>query len=137
MKKASLFTIFAGGMLFGFGLTWSGMTRPEVVLSFLRFEDYGLMLVLGSAVFTTLVVFQLAPRLMDRPVLEKNFDTHFTADTKSTLIGAALFGVGWGISGVCPGPAIAGLGSGNWPLLISLLGLFAGAWCHGLFMSRE
>lgn len=53
------------------------------------------------------------------------------------LLGAALFGIGWGISGVCPGPAIAGLGAGNYPLLWSLAGLFAGAWAQGWWASRK
>jgi uncharacterized membrane protein YedE/YeeE len=56
---------------------------------------------------------------------------------RDTLVGAALFGVGWGLSGVCPGPAIAGLGSGNWPLIFSVLGLFAGAWVHGWWASQR
>lgn len=137
MKQSSLFTIFAGGMLFGFGLTWAGMSQPEIVLSFLRFEDYGLVLVLGSATFTTLVVYQVAPRLMGKPVLESSFGSHFSGDLKPTLVGAAIFGIGWGISGVCPGPAIAGLGMGSWNLLLCLAAMFAGSWCHGFYMSRK
>ena len=137
MKQSSLLTIFAGGMLFGYGLAWAGMTKPEVVLSFLRFEDFGLMLVLGFATLTTLLVYQLAPRLMQKPVLEKSFGSHFSGDMKPTLVGAAIFGIGWGISGVCPGPAIAGLGMGSWNLLWCLGAMFAGSWCHGLYMSRK
>ena len=70
MSRLSCFAVFAGGILFGFGLAWSGMTKPEIVLSFLRFQDYGLMLVLGSAVITTLIVYQVAPRVLAKPVLE-------------------------------------------------------------------
>lgn len=137
MKPASLFAIFIFGGLFGFGLTWSGMSKPEVVLTFLRFEDFGLVLVLGSAVLTTFLTFKLAPRIMGKPVLEDTFREHLNIDTVTTLKGSALFGVGWGISGVCPGPAFAGLGSGNWPLLLCLACMFAGAWCHGLLESRR
>ncbi len=136
MKFSSLASIFLGGALFGFGLTWSGMNKPEVVLTFLRFEDYGLMLVLGFATSTTLLVYQLAPRLMRKPLLESSFGSHFSGDLKPTLIGAAIFGVGWGVSGVCPAPAIAGLGMGSWNLLVALAGMLAGSWCHGLYMSR-
>ena len=50
-----------------------------------------------------------------------------------TLGGAAMFGIGWGLSGVCPGPAMAGLGAGNWPLLIALAAMVAGAWFQGRF----
>ena len=91
MNRVSLFAIFAGGVVFGFGLTWSGMTKPEIVLSFLRFQDYGLMLVLGSAVVTTLIVFQFAPRVMAKPVLEREFGSHHSGDLKPTLVGAAIF----------------------------------------------
>ena len=136
MKFSSLVSIFLGGALFGFGLTWSGMNKPEVVLTFLRFEDYGLMLVLGSATTTTLLVYQLAPRVMGKPLLEQSFGSHFSAEMKPTIIGAAIFGVGWGISGLCPAPAIAGLGMGSWNLLVALAAMFAGSWCHGLYMSR-
>jgi uncharacterized membrane protein YedE/YeeE len=51
---------------------------------------------------------------------------------RDTLNGAALFGVGWGLCGVCPGPAIAGLGAGNWNLLWALAGIALGALVQGL-----
>lgn len=137
MRIASSVSILLGGVLFGFGLAWAGMIKPEVVLSFLRFEDFGLLLVLGSAVTTTLLIYQLAPRLMKKPVFEVSFGTHALGGMRDTLVGAMLFGIGWGLSGVCPGPAIAGLGSGNWPLLWSVIGLFAGAWVQGWWASRR
>lgn len=137
MKPLSLLAVLAGGMLFGFGLAWSTMIRPEVVLSFLRFQDFGLLLVLGGAVVVTAIAYQLAPRLMRKPLLEPAFGKHPSVLDAGTLGGAAIFGVGWGLSGVCPGPAIAGLGAGNWPLLIALAGMFAGAWAHGWLMSRR
>ncbi len=136
MKPISLFAVLLGGILFGFGLTWSTMIQPEVVLSFLRFQDFGLLLVLGGAVVVTAVVYQLAPRLLRKPLFEPGFGKHPSALNASTLGGAAIFGVGWGLSGVCPGPAIAGLGAGNWPLLLALVGMFAGAWLHGWLQSR-
>ena len=48
-----------------------------------------------------------------------------------TIGGAALFGVGWGLSGVCPGPAIANLGTGDWPVAVALAGMVAGAYIQG------
>lgn len=112
------------------------MIKPEVVLSFLTFDDFGLVLVLGSAVTTTLLVFQIVPRVMKKPLLENAFGRHLLVSTKDTVVGAILFGIGWGLSGVCPGPAIAGLGAGNWPLLVSVAGLFAGAYCQGWWASQ-
>lgn len=126
-----LATLVAGA-LFGFGLSVSTMIRPEVVLSFLRFQDFGLMLVMGGAVIVVLLVYKLAPRLLARPVLGDRFHVHPSVWNRDTLIGAALFGVGWGLCGVCPGPAIAGLGAGNWSLLWALAGIALGALVQGL-----
>ena len=65
-----------------------------------------------------------------------SLDTLFPLGMFHYIAGGHL-GVGWGLSGVCQVPAIAGLGSGNWPLIFSVLGLFAGAWAHGWWASRS
>ncbi|MDP3655142.1 MAG: YeeE/YedE thiosulfate transporter family protein [Rhodoferax sp.] len=122
----------AAGALFGFGLSLSTMVRPEVVLGFLRFQDFGLMLVMGGAVLVVLLAYQLAPRLLKRPLLDDHFHTHPSVWNRDTAVGAALFGVGWGLCGVCPGPAIAALGTGNFDLLWALAGIALGALVQGL-----
>jgi uncharacterized membrane protein YedE/YeeE len=122
----------AAGVFFGFGLSYSTMIQPEVVLSFLRFEDFGLALVMGGAVMVALLAYKLAPRLMRRPLLDDHFNKHPSVWNRDTAVGAALFGVGWGLCGVCPGPAIAGLGAGNWDLLWALAGIALGALVQGL-----
>ena len=132
MSAARGLATLAAGVLFGFGLSYSTMIRPEVVLSFLRFEDFGLMLVMGGAVVVVALVYKLAPRLLTRPLLGDHFHTHPSAWNRDTAVGAALFGVGWGLCGVCPGPAIAGLGAGNWDLLWALAGITLGALVQGL-----
>lgn len=132
MSAARGLATLAAGALFGFGLSYSSMIRPEVVLSFLRFEDFGLMLVMGGAVVVVALVYKLAPRLLARPLLGDHFHTHPSAWNGDTAVGAALFGVGWGLCGVCPGPAIAGLGAGNWDLLWALAGIALGALVQGL-----
>lgn len=137
MRAMSNLVIGFGGLLFGFGLAMSGMIKPEVVLAFLTFNDLGLLLVLGGAVTVTLLTYQIVPRWRRRPLLESQFNRHQTVGVRHTVVGALLFGIGWGLSGVCPGPAVAGLGAGNWPLLASLAGLFAGAWRHGWWASRH
>lgn len=128
MKAAA--TVIGGG-LFGFGLAWSGMVRPEVVLSFLQFRDFGLMLVMGGALGVTLLAYTLLPRLAARPLFGGAFEPHTARMQRDTFVGSALFGVGWGLSGVCPGPAIAGLGTGNGQLLWVLAAMAVGAWLHG------
>jgi len=129
-RRSALATLVAG-MLFGFGLALSTMVQPEVVLAFLRFQDAGLMLVMGGGVAVTMLAYQGAPRRWSRPWLGGSFGAHASAWNRDTALGAALFGVGWGLSGVCPGPAIAGLGTGNLDLLWALAGMALGALVQG------
>jgi uncharacterized membrane protein YedE/YeeE len=131
MKRANFLAVLLAGALFGFGLAFSTMISPEVVLSFLRLHDFGLMLVMGGAVAVTLLAYQLAPRWLRTPLLGGSFQAHVSVLNRDTLVGAAIFGIGWGLCGVCPGPAIAGLGTGNWALLWALAGIFAGAYLQG------
>lgn len=131
MSPVAWLCVLVSGALFGFGLSASTMIQPEVVLSFLRFTDFGLLWVLGSASLLTLITYQLAPKVMDAPLFAKFFGVHPSTMDSDTLVGACFFGIGWGICGVCPGPAIAGLGAGNWPLLITLLAMLLGAYCQG------
>ncbi len=123
--------VLAAGVLFGFGLALSTMVKPEVVLSFLRFQDMGLALVMGGGVLVALIGYKLVPRWLKQPLLGGRFLHHISHWNRDTLIGSAVFGIGWGLSGVCPGPAIAGLGTGNWSLLWALLGIAAGAGLQG------
>ncbi|MFZ3219448.1 MAG: DUF6691 family protein [Rhodoferax sp.] len=137
MSFAKFLAVLASGILFGLGLAVSTMVSPEVVLSFLRFQDWGLMLVMGGAVCVTVLVYQLAPRLLGRPVLGDHFSVRPSVLDRDTVLGAAIFGVGWGICGVCPGPAIAGLGTGNWSLLVALAGIALGAYAQGWLKDRQ
>lgn len=135
MKDA--LAVLASGALFGFGLALSGMVRPEVVLSFLQFRDWGLTLVMGGALTVTLLAYQLVPRMRRAPLLGAAYEAHSARMHRDTFVGAALFGVGWGLSGVCPGPAIAGLGTGNLQMLWVIAGLAAGAWLQGVWASAS
>ncbi|MDP4598389.1 MAG: YeeE/YedE family protein [Pseudomonadales bacterium] len=134
MSLPFLLSVLVAGALFGFGLSYATMIQPEVVLAFLRFEDFGLLWVLGSASLLTMLTYQLLPRLLKKPLLAPAFKAHAATLDRNTLVGAAIFGIGWGISGVCPGPALAGLGAGNWPMLLALAGIFAGAYVQGRLM---
>jgi uncharacterized membrane protein YedE/YeeE len=136
MKILAILFVLAGGLMVGYGLSVSMMVRPEVVLSFLRFEDLGLLLVLAGASGVALLAYQLAPRIMHKPLAAQAFGVHLSVLNARTLVGAAIFGIGWGMCGVCPGPALAGLGAGNWPLLFSLAGMLAGAYVQGRFFGE-
>jgi uncharacterized membrane protein YedE/YeeE len=128
--------VYIGGILFGFGLAYSGMTKQEIVLSFLRLEDLGLVFVMGGAAAVTFLAVNVVPKLIKSPLLGGAFKPRISPLTRNTLIGAAIFGVGWGISGQCPGSAIASLGTGNWPVAIGIACMFLGAYLRGRFIKN-
>ena len=101
------------GALFGVGLAMSGMTDPRRVLGFLDlFGDFDptLLFVLGGAVMMTIVAFRFVLR-RGSPVLAQTFHVSNLRQIDRRLLGgAAIFGIGWGIAGYCPGPVLAGLG---------------------------
>jgi len=105
-------TIFGSGILFGAGLTLGGMTDPKRVRGFLDLFgnwDPTLAFVMGGAVLVMAVAWIVQPRLA-RPLFADAFSIPTRRDLSPKLIGgAALFGIGWGIAGLCPGPGIAAL----------------------------
>ena len=123
--------VLLGGVAFGFGLALSGMAKPEVVLSFLHLEDLGLLLVMGGAVGVTTLAYQLGPRYLARPALG-TFEPYRASLNRRTILGAALFGLGWGVCGLCPGAALASLGIGNTEVLWGIGGMFLGAYVQGV-----
>ncbi len=130
--------IFAGGLIFGFGLGFSHMARPEVVLNFLQFTDFGLLFVMFGAAIVTGVAFAVMPRVCDRaPLTGDTYGRRLKPFDRNVLIGGAIFGVGWGLSGICPGAAYASLGVGNVTILWALAGMFVGAYLQGVVRSRE
>jgi uncharacterized membrane protein YedE/YeeE len=131
--------IVVGGLLFGFGLGYSQMARPEVVLDFLQLQDVGLLFVMGGAALVTGTTITLATRFLDRaPLTDDRYEKRNKSFDRRVLLGGAIFGVGWGISGICPGSAYASLGLGNYPILIGLVGMFLGAYAQGYWRaSRE
>ncbi|OIB58054.1 YeeE/YedE family protein [Natrialba sp. SSL1] len=139
-KRHPLFIplIFVGGLIFGFGLGFSHMARPEVVLNFLQFEDFGLLFVMGGAAVVTGIAFALVPRLFDRaPLTGDIYGRRLKSFDRNVLIGGAIFGVGWGLSGICPGAAYASLGVGNVTILWALAGMFVGAYLQGYWRSQR
>ena len=119
----------AAGLVFGLGLSLSGMLDPARVQGFLDVTgawDPTLMFVLGGAVSVALAGFALARRL-PRPALDARFDWPGNRRIDARLIGgAALFGIGWGLSGLCPGPAVAALSTGALPVIVFVTAMLAG-----------
>lgn len=123
------------GILFGIGLALSQMTNPAKVLNFLDIAgnwDPSLIFVMVGALAVTTLCFRA---ILKRPT--PLFDKQFYLSSKSAidkplLIGAAIFGIGWGISGYCPGPSIAGLGLGNFEAVVMVSSIYMGFMIHRL-----
>lgn len=123
-----LVNLFAGA-LFGLGLAISGMVDPAKVIGFLNVAgdwDPTLAFVMGGALLVTIPAFRLIFK-RPRPVLVDEFElpTKKGLDTR-LLGGSALFGVGWGLSGFCPGPAVTALATGLTPVFAFVVAMIAG-----------
>lgn len=130
--------IYVGGLIFGFGLAISGMARPEVVLDFLQFDDFGLLFVMGGAAVVTGITFAIATRFLDRaPLTASEYTRRVKEFDRNVIIGGSIFGVGWGLSGICPGAAYASVGIGNYPILWAIAGMFLGAYAQGYWRAAH
>lgn len=134
-----LVSLFAG-FVFAAGLVMSGMTQPSKVLAFLDVKemaagpfpgnwDPSLAFVMGGAVMVTLVAFFATPRASVRPWFGRAFvlPRREMIDLRLVL-GAIFFGVGWGLSGYCPGPAMATLLIGQMDTVIFVMAMLPGMW---------
>ncbi|SDL40042.1 DUF6691 family protein [Paracoccus chinensis] len=122
---------FLSGLVFGLGLVLSGMADPAKVLNFLDLTgrwDPSLAFVMGGATLTAFIGYRLVWR-RSAPVLEARFDlpTNSRID-RPLVLGAALFGIGWGIGGFCPGPAWTALPLLAPGTLVFLPAMLAGLW---------
>lgn len=109
----NLLCAFLAGLGFGIGLMVSGMVDPSIVLAFLDVTggwDPSLAFVMGGALSVFSPGYWLLKRHLSRPLFSKSFFIPTVTDVDRPLVlGAILFGMGWGISGVCPGPAVANI----------------------------
>ncbi len=133
---------FFSGALFALGLVVSGMTQPAKVLGFLNlaglahgiswvgkpgYWDPSLALVMGGALCVSLLAFAITPRAGAKPWLAASFELPTRHDIDLHLVvGAALFGVGWGLAGYCPGPAFASLLTGSMDVLVFVVACAVG-----------
>ena len=135
----SLGVQFLLGLLFGSGLVIAGMSDPQKVLNFLDFSaiptggwDPSLAFVLGGTIIITFIGYRFVLK-RNQPV----FDTQFYLPLKQridlpVIVGPAIFGIGWGLSGFCPGPAFTALGTGSMQAIVfvvaMLVGMIAARW---------
>ena len=139
MSAARLLAALAAGLIFGLGLSLSGMLDPARVQGFLdvtgAFDGRGtwdptLAFVLGGAVSVAGAGYALARRL-PRPAFDGTFQYPTNRQIDRPLLGgAALFGVGWGLSGFCPGPAVAALSTGAPPVAVFVAAMLLGMAAH-------
>ena len=115
-----MISAFGAGLLFGIGLWLSGMANPQKVLAFLDVAgnwDPSLLLVMGGAVAVTALAF--------RPLLRREMSFKQAIDAP-LVMGAAIFGIGWGIGGYCPGPALTALATFSADVLVFVGAMIAG-----------
>lgn len=128
------------GVLFGAGLAVSGMADPARVRAFLDVMgrwDPTLGFVMAGAMLPMIVAWRIKARL-DRPLVGDGFHVPSTSKIDGQLVsGAALFGVGWGIAGLCPGPAIADLAVRPLPAAVFVAAMLSGMFVNRLITSRN
>ncbi len=118
------------GAVFGFGLVLSDMIDPDRVLAFLTLNsgkwDPTLAFVMGGAILPMLLAWRISAQ-REQPFLGGEFPPRPTGGPDRKLMaGAILFGIGWGVIGLCPGPALAGLLIGGWPVALFVAAAFGG-----------
>lgn len=118
------------GAVFGFILSRAGATRFEVINGMFLFSDFQLYFVIGGAFLLNLVAFQALSRsgITGRGGAALNLPTRVFHP--GIVPGAVIFGIGWAVTGTCPGTAMAQLGEGHLASLATLGGIFAGAWIY-------
>jgi uncharacterized membrane protein YedE/YeeE len=130
------------GLIFGVGLTISGMIDPKKVKDFLDFAaipsggwDPSLAFVMGGAVVVAFFFYRFAGA---KPVAAERYHPATYKQIDARLLGgAAVFGVGWGLSGLCPGPAIANLAIAPRDVILFIIAMAAGSWATGLYFGWQ
>jgi uncharacterized protein len=131
---------FGTGLVFGLGLLVSGMANPEKVLAFLDLAgawDPSLALVMGGAIAVGVVAFRLAAR-RERSLLGEPMRLPTRRDLDAPLVlGSLGFGIGWGLAGFCPGPALVALGAGEIKALVFVAAMLAGMGLYEVIERRR
>ncbi|WP_337267491.1 YeeE/YedE family protein [Oryzifoliimicrobium ureilyticus] len=137
------YRIFASvlcGLLFGVGLVISDMVNPARVLAFLDVTggwDPSLAFVMGGALIPSSIAYAIKRRRR-KPMLDGAFHVPASRTIDRPLVtGAVLFGLGWGLVGLCPGPAIASLVTGRWQVVLFAAAMLAGMFAYRIVTSRQ
>ncbi len=132
------FSLFAG-IIFGFGLILAGMANPAKVLAFLDLAgawDPSLAFVMGGAILVGLITFTMAKkRSLSLLGLQMRLPTSTKID-KRLVLGSLIFGIGWGLAGICPGPAFVLLGIGSLKGIVFIIAMLVGMWLFARWDNR-
>lgn len=135
-----LATALVSGLIFGLGLSLSGMLDPVRVQGFLDVFgawDPSLAFILGGAVLVAFIGVAVSGRLK-KPVFDAQFHLPGTHKIDRRLvIGSALFGIGWGIAGLCPGPALSALALGKVEIVVFVMTMVLGMIAHDRWAGRS
>ena len=127
---ASLFVALVSGVLFGMGMMISGMVDSHRVIGFLDITgawDPSLMFVMGGALAVFMPIYLLVIKKRNAPVCSERFSLSNNRVIDKKLVGgAALFGLGWGIAGICPGPAVTSISGMNPSMLVFIAAMLLG-----------
>ena len=131
-------TSCVSGIVFALGFGISGMTQPSKVIGFLDIAgawDASLAFVMVGAIGVYFLAYRLTRR-MNAPLLAAQFVIPKTTDLDARLlVGAAIFGIGWGLGGFCPGPAIVSLASETLPVVVFVASMAGGIFLHGVMLN--
>ena len=137
--RSAIVSLLAG-LVFGLGLVISDMKNPAKVLGFLDVAgawDPSLLVVMAGAVGVSALGFRVVRR-RSAPLLGGRMHWPTAQDIDGRLVGGALvFGIGWGLAGFCPGPALVAVGSGEWKALVFLAAMLAGMAAFDLIERRR
>ncbi|MDH3728130.1 MAG: YeeE/YedE family protein [Myxococcales bacterium] len=129
---------FLGGLAFGIGLAISGMTQPAKIVGFFDFAgswDPSLGFVMAGALLVYTPIYRAVVKRWDRPIWAPSFSLPTRKDIDWRLVsGSALFGIGWGLGGYCPGPAFTSVGARSHEALIFGAAMLVGVGAYQVFM---
>lgn len=131
-KIASIFL----GITFGFVLTKSEVISWFRIQKMFNFEEPYMYLIIGTAVIVGIISVQILKRFGARSISKEELDFGGKVLNKGTIIGGILFGIGWAITGACPGPIFAQIGTGEYAAISTFIGALSGSFLYNLLKKK-
>lgn len=130
------FKYLVAGILFGITLTKAEVISWFRIQEMFRLQSFHMFGVIGSAVMVGALSVFIIKKLKIKTIYGEEIDLHPKSFNKGQVIGGLLFGFGWAMTGACPGPLFAQIGSGATVIIVSLLSAIAGTWVYGLLRDK-